>query len=253
MNPINQPQVPQNTRAATDGAIGADDGTASHTGTTSHGRITPDSHVMPNLDQVIELHAIFNDRVLQSPPVNAGIGANFDVIADAHGKTPAQVVLRWHIQMGLVVIPQGIRRVLPALVNQFIALLKGSALVYFLGLWVWLRAPDRRRVPATLAIFVVGFAESMLAARSFAMRHHEPVQADSELLAQGVANLSAGFTQAIPVSTSSSRTAVNDELATSQISGFVAAGLRRPGSRRPPSVGSGVVCRRYTTVKRRPG
>ena len=35
--------------------------------------------------------------------------------------------------MRLVVIPQGIRRVLPALVNQFIALLKGSALVYFLG------------------------------------------------------------------------------------------------------------------------
>jgi polar amino acid transport system substrate-binding protein len=36
--------------------------------------------------------------------------------------------------MQLVVVPQGIRRVLPALVNQFIALLKGSALVYFLGL-----------------------------------------------------------------------------------------------------------------------
>lgn len=36
--------------------------------------------------------------------------------------------------MRLVVIPQGIRRVLPALVNQFIALLKASALVYFLGL-----------------------------------------------------------------------------------------------------------------------
>jgi polar amino acid transport system substrate-binding protein len=36
--------------------------------------------------------------------------------------------------MRLVVIPQGVRRVLPALVNQFIALLKGSALVYFLGL-----------------------------------------------------------------------------------------------------------------------
>jgi polar amino acid transport system substrate-binding protein len=34
----------------------------------------------------------------------------------------------------LVVVPQGIRRVLPALVNQLIALLKASALVYFLGL-----------------------------------------------------------------------------------------------------------------------
>lgn len=36
--------------------------------------------------------------------------------------------------MRLVVIPQGIRRVLPALVNQFIAIVKDSSLVYFLGL-----------------------------------------------------------------------------------------------------------------------
>jgi polar amino acid transport system permease protein/polar amino acid transport system substrate-binding protein len=36
--------------------------------------------------------------------------------------------------MWLVVIPQGVRRVLPALVNQFIALIKESSLVYFLGL-----------------------------------------------------------------------------------------------------------------------
>jgi polar amino acid transport system substrate-binding protein len=42
--------------------------------------------------------------------------------------------LSYRASMGSVVIPQGIRRVLPALVNQFIALLKGSALVYFLGL-----------------------------------------------------------------------------------------------------------------------
>jgi len=34
----------------------------------------------------------------------------------------------------LVVIPQGIRRVLPSLVNQFIAVIKDSSLVYFLGL-----------------------------------------------------------------------------------------------------------------------
>ena len=36
--------------------------------------------------------------------------------------------------MRLVVVPQGIRRVLPALVNQFISLFKASSLVYFLGL-----------------------------------------------------------------------------------------------------------------------
>lgn len=36
--------------------------------------------------------------------------------------------------MQLVVVPQGVRRVLPALVNQFIALIKESSLIYFLGL-----------------------------------------------------------------------------------------------------------------------
>jgi polar amino acid transport system permease protein len=38
--------------------------------------------------------------------------------------------------MYLVVVPQGIRRVLPALVNEFIAIVKDSSLVYFLGLLV---------------------------------------------------------------------------------------------------------------------
>lgn len=38
--------------------------------------------------------------------------------------------------MRLIVVPQGIRRVLPALVNQFIAIIKDSSLVYFLGLLV---------------------------------------------------------------------------------------------------------------------
>jgi polar amino acid transport system permease protein/polar amino acid transport system substrate-binding protein len=36
--------------------------------------------------------------------------------------------------MRLVIIPQGVRRVLPALVNQLIALIKDSSLIYFLGL-----------------------------------------------------------------------------------------------------------------------
>jgi len=38
--------------------------------------------------------------------------------------------------MILVIIPQGVRRVLPALVNQFIAVLKDTSLVYFLGLTI---------------------------------------------------------------------------------------------------------------------
>ncbi|MFC4147402.1 amino acid ABC transporter permease [Micromonospora mangrovi] len=40
----------------------------------------------------------------------------------------------WGRAMLLVVVPQGVRRVLPAWVNQLIALIKDSSLVYFLGL-----------------------------------------------------------------------------------------------------------------------
>ncbi|MFG2000330.1 amino acid ABC transporter permease [Spirillospora sp. NPDC048911] len=40
-----------------------------------------------------------------------------------------------HVQsLRLVVVPQGVRRVLPAMVNQFIAIIKDSSLVFFLGL-----------------------------------------------------------------------------------------------------------------------
>ncbi|GAB3795902.1 amino acid ABC transporter permease [Micromonospora zhanjiangensis] len=42
--------------------------------------------------------------------------------------------LSWGAAMRLVIIPQGVRRVLPAWVNQLIALIKDSSLVYFLGL-----------------------------------------------------------------------------------------------------------------------
>ena len=77
---------------------------------------------------------------------------------------------------------------------------------------------------AAVAIFLVGFTDSILTARSFAARHHETVDANQELLAFGLAQAAAGITQGIPVGTSGSRTAVNDDMgATSQVSGLVAA------------------------------
>ncbi len=81
-----------------------------------------------------------------------------------------------------------------------------------------------RLVTGALAIFLVGFSDSILTARSFAARHHEIVDADQELLAFGFANVAAGFTQSMPVAASGSRTAVNDDMgATSQVSGLAAA------------------------------
>src|SRR6476661_1089645 len=80
-------------------------------------------------------------------------------------------------------------------------------------------------VVAAVAVFLVAFSDAILTSRSFAARHHEVVDANQELLAFGVAELAAGLSQGIPVGTSGSRTAVNDDMrATTQVSGIAAAG-----------------------------
>ena len=78
---------------------------------------------------------------------------------------------------------------------------------------------------AAVAVFLVAFSDSILTSRSFAARHHETVDANQELLAFGAVQLAAGVSQGIPVGTSGSRTAVNDDMgATSQVSGIASAG-----------------------------
>ncbi|TQM64668.1 high affinity sulfate transporter 1 [Humibacillus xanthopallidus] len=77
---------------------------------------------------------------------------------------------------------------------------------------------------AAVAVFLVAFSDSILTSRSFAARHHETVDANQELLAFGTVQLAAGVSQGIPVGTSGSRTAVNDDMgATSQVSGIASA------------------------------
>ena len=77
---------------------------------------------------------------------------------------------------------------------------------------------------AAVAVFLVAYSDSILTTRSFAARHHETVDANQELLASGIAQISAGVTQGMPIGTSGSRTAVNDDMsATSQVSGLTAA------------------------------
>jgi sulfate permease, SulP family len=66
-------------------------------------------------------------------------------------------------------------------------------------------------LPAAAGIFLVGFADQILTARSFAGRHGQHVRAEQELAAMGLANLAGGITQSFPVGASGSRTAVNDQ------------------------------------------
>jgi len=85
-------------------------------------RVIDDSGVVPAINQV-ELHPYLQQPELRRVHAELGIvteawsplaqGAVLDdhtitAIADEHGKTPGQVVIRWHLQLGNVVIPKSV-------------------------------------------------------------------------------------------------------------------------------------------------
>ena len=73
---------------------------------------------------------------------------------------------------------------------------------------------------------LVGFAEGLGAAKTYAARHHYEIDANGELLGLGAANLGAGLSSGMVVNGSLSKTAVNGGAgAKSQISGLVVAAL----------------------------
>jgi len=85
-------------------------------------RLVDETGVVPAVNQV-ELHPGFTQRALRAFHAEHGIateswsplgqGASLQdpvigKIAARHGKTPAQVILRWHLQSGLIVIPKSV-------------------------------------------------------------------------------------------------------------------------------------------------
>jgi SulP family sulfate permease len=64
-------------------------------------------------------------------------------------------------------------------------------------------------VPAA-GIAVVGYSDNMLTARSFAGRHGQNVNGNTELVALGAANVVVGLLRGFPVSSSGSRTSIGD-------------------------------------------
>lgn len=76
-----------------------------------------------------------------------------------------------------------------------------------------------RLLPVAAGIALVGFTDNLLTARSIAARDrsskHPKIDANQELLALGLTNVSAGLSQGFPVSSSASRTAVPASLGSS--------------------------------------
>ena len=80
--------------------------------------------------------------------------------------------------------------------------------------------------PSAIGVMLVGFAEGLGAAKTYAARHHYEVDANRELLGLGAANLGSGLSSGMVVNGSLSKTAVNGAAgARSQVSGLVVAAL----------------------------
>ena len=81
-------------------------------------------------------------------------------------------------------------------------------------------------IPAAVGIAFVAFADTSVLSRSYAGRLGQEVNQNQELAVLGVANVTTGLFQGFPLSTSSSRTAVAEDVgARSQIAGLVGAAL----------------------------
>jgi high affinity sulfate transporter 1 len=61
-----------------------------------------------------------------------------------------------------------------------------------------------------IGVTLVGFSESLAAARQYASRYHYDIDVNQEMMAQGLANLASGFFQGINVAGSLSKSSVND-------------------------------------------
>jgi MFS superfamily sulfate permease-like transporter len=81
-------------------------------------------------------------------------------------------------------------------------------------------------LPAAVGIAFVAFADTSVLSRSYAGRLHVDVDQNRELGVLGVANVAAGFAQGFPISSSSSRTAVAEDVgAKSQFAGLSGAAV----------------------------
>ena len=137
------------------------------------------------------------------------------------------------------------RRVAPRFPGVFLAVVVATAAVAALGLadqvpvvgdvpagLPALSVPDvsledlTTLLPAAIGIAFVAFTDTSVLSRSYAGRLSQEVDQNQELAVLGVANIANGFFQGFPISTSSSRTAVAEDIgARSQLAGLTGGGV----------------------------
>ncbi len=160
-------------------------------------------------------------------------------LGDAHGVTAA-------VGVGSLVLVLVLKRVAPRVPASLVAVAAGIAAVSIGDLddhgveivgaissgLPSFGAPDVslsdyvELLGAGAAVMLVGFAEGLGAAKTYAARDHYEIDANRELLGLGAANIASGLSSGMVVNGSLSKTAVNGAAgARSQVSGLVAAAV----------------------------
>lgn len=178
--------------------------------------------------------------------VESGDGNFFEKIWDLLNKLGS--TNGWTLLVGLVslLIVVGFKRFAPVIPGSLVAVGFGILVVVLFGMeqkgveivgringgLPSLGVPDVALgdyislAPSAVGIALVGFAEGLGAAKTYAAKNHYEVDANRELLGIGAANLGAGFSGGMVVNGSLSKTAVNGGAgAKTQLSGLVAAAL----------------------------
>ena len=137
----------------------------------------------------------------------------------------------------------GLRRVAPKVPGVFVAVVGATAVVAASGLDVPVvgdvpaglpafSVPDvsfddfKTLIPAAIGIAFVAFTDTSILSRSYAGRLRQDVDQNQELAVLGVSNIATGLFQGFPLSTSSSRTAVAEDIgARSQFVGLTGAAV----------------------------
>jgi sulfate permease, SulP family len=178
--------------------------------------------------------------------VEKGKGNFFEKLWDLLTKLGGTSGLTLLVGLASLALVLGLRRYAPAVPGSLAAVLLGIAVVGVFSLdrhGVAIVGPIQSGLPSIglpdvpaadylklvssgVGIMLVGFAEGLGAAKTYAARHHYEVDANRELLGLGAANLGAGLSSGMVVNGSLSKTAVNGSAgAMTQLSGLVVAAL----------------------------
>jgi SulP family sulfate permease len=178
--------------------------------------------------------------------VEKGDGNFFEKAWSILGDLPDLDPLTTAVGVGSLVLLLALRRWLAAVPGSLVVALAGVLLVAVFGLddhglaivgdidsgLPSFGVPDVARgdfldlLAASVGVMLVGFAEGLGAAKTYAAKQGYDVDANRELLGLGAANLGAGLASGMVVNGSLSKTAVNGGAgARSQVSGLTAAAL----------------------------